>query len=47
MGSVLIRIILNCVCIGCSYEESSGEEHQVGEYVLENLELGSPEETGF
>lgn len=35
------------VCdVGFGDEESAGEEYEVGEYVLEDLELGSPEEAG-
>lgn len=33
--------------VGCGDEESTGEEHQIGEFVLADLELGSPEEAGF
>lgn len=32
--------------IGSGDEESSREEYEVGEYVLEDLELGSAKETG-
>lgn len=32
--------------IGSGDEESSREEYEAGEYVLEDLELGSAKETG-
>jgi hypothetical protein len=32
--------------IGRGDEESPGEEYEAGEYVLEDLELGSPEKAG-
>lgn len=34
-------------CIGTSYEESSGKEYEIGEYVMEDLEFGSSEENGY
>lgn len=33
--------------IGCGDEEPPGEEHQIGEFVLADLELSSPEEAGY
>lgn len=33
--------------VGRGYEESAGEEYEAGEYVLEDLELGSPEKAGY
>lgn len=33
--------------LGSGNEESAREEHQIGEYVLEDLELSSPKEAGF
>lgn len=33
--------------LGCRYEESSGEEHKIGEYVLEDLESCSSKEAGY
>ena len=38
-----------CYCsnvAGSGHPESSGEEYQIGEYVLEDLELGSTKEAG-
>jgi hypothetical protein len=32
--------------VGRGDEESAGEEYEAGEYVLEDLELGSPEKAG-
>jgi hypothetical protein len=32
--------------IGFGDEESAGEEYEIGEYVLEDLELGSSEKAG-
>lgn len=42
-------VIFLCVklWIGTSDEESTGEEYAVGEYVLADLEFGSPEEAGL
>jgi hypothetical protein len=34
------------VASGRGDEESAGEEYEAGEYVLEDLELGSPEKAG-
>ena len=32
--------------LGCGHQESTGEEHEIGEHVLADLEFGSPEKTG-
>lgn len=42
----LCVMVFKCVS-GSSDEESQGEEYEVGEYVLEDLELGSSEEAGL
>ena len=44
--SVLELMMMTWRVIGFSDEEPPGEEYEVGEYVLEDLELGSPEKAG-
>lgn len=40
-------IFCDFVVVGCGDEESAGEEHKIGEHVLEDLELGTEEEAGL
>ena len=46
MSVILAVFFCLLIGIGSGDEESAREEYEVGEYVLEDLELGSAKETG-
>lgn len=43
---IFIMIVVSSFFVGLCNEESTGKEHQIGKYVLEDLEFGSKEEAG-